>query len=595
MPPIGADFTGDILLTGDVGDPFYIAGGQNDVSPLYVRYKIRPRTRINGVLVEGSKAEWSPWVEITRGRIPGPPKRSPTFYLRFRNALDAAGGLNLTSNSAISMNNGDQLRDSLLTVSLPTGRGLQSISYRDLATDNVMTRLVRDSGGGGMRGLIGFYTKLIEGDFNDIAGYETAFGGKRGNSGKLLEKDLFTGVSYSNTANYSILVDARLGPTSPFAAGFNLVINPVINNVSNFTGSSNTRAVMDGFSVAYDYNSSNQAGLPESGQNIRMLRFANSDTPSGSLHGTTALYNPEHMRNSKFTFSKSTAADWQSRKRIMYTILEYYDTAAKQIKFIVRVKFLTPLHVPSRIPGMSDNDYSVGILAAAQKKYDYYFIGKDFHLSEPIWFGQYVGSPDPDEGGFIMYNFDNPGGITGFTPSGTLNSNYNSYGVANPSRTAFGRKSVDAVNNQTKFSVSADGKITFTGERYNPYPRYWGLQMIANDFNAMMTIYSIDLAPGFAEGELKAILPENARLLNPGELYPQATKSFEYIDLNDGPLYPGEDPMRPNLNRHLFGTLNGVSDGRGNRGGNSALPVGVNQIQYPRYKPFYLEDPVYED
>jgi hypothetical protein len=516
------------------------------------------------------------------------------FYDELREIFLDSPASSATDNSATAAADGAQLRDSKLKIDVQGTVGSDSYSPENLAKDGITTTLTRISGGQN-QGLMGMYKKLNEDHLRDAISYEVAYGGKRDASGKLGESELYTGVAYTNAANFSILVDVMLGPGANPANGHSMTFGAAVKNLPTYFDltAPNVRAQLDGYAVAYDYKGSGTRNLDSpANENIRMMFFENKaapTTPSGkspdNLHGVVfdRPYRPgsaaKDMDNSKYNFGgdKSGEGNWLGRKRIMYTMLEYYDTNTKQVNFIVRVKMLAPLRDPKK----ADHD-NLRALEYARDKKDYFYVGEGFHLSEPIWFGGFVGSPVEDEGGLVAHNWNN----WNKTPPGDIipgaAANRSSYLVEPNQGTSavFGRKAMKGTG------VQLTGYIR---------DRYWGLSMMEGKDNMNLTVYSINLAPGFTDGELRAILPAGARMLNPAEIYPPETSiTPDYINPRKGQILGGETSKRPDLNLHLFGPA-GASDGRGNRGEASALPVGVNQIQYKHYMPFYMQDVIWQD
>jgi len=246
----------------------------------------------------------------------------------------------------------------------------------------------------------------------------------------------------------------------------------------------------------------------------------------------------------------------------MVTVLEYVDTKDNNaLKFITRVKFLYPLCRSD----LTDEE-NTKRLENAKGNYDYFYIGKDFQLSEPLWFGDFIGSPLPwEDGSFNLYNRTPRNG----TSVSTTATNPEIYGMWPPSYSAphlVRHKNMPAVGNQR-------GKFM--------RDRYWGIQLWENTDDLKITLYSTSIAPGFTEDELKAFLPVVGRLLSPRELY--GTPIFEYVDKSHPAYATSTVDDRKNLNLQNVLESSIKNDD----------PAGVNQIQYPHYKPFYLLDEIW--
>ena len=467
-PGVGDDYEGDVLRTGLLDDQLLFE--ESDTA--FVRYKILPRTRINGVLVTAAAPHWSDWTAFV------PPGGAG---LRFwRDFWDAALG------GGVVRNDGVTIQEAGLKL---------TPAELNIAAGNAAVEFTMPSGsaGAGAENLLGVYMRLDERHFTDAVAYERAYA--------------TGGVAYANVANYSIIMDAKLLSVG----GYALLLN-----------ADNRRVDISGYGVAYDSHS--DLGGEDGNSSIHALRFDDSSLLKG-LHGVErvegeffdtdpefAAYHPKHMQNDEFKFSGPNSPDpndpdaddhpWLQRHRIMYTVLEYADANdGDKIKFIVRAKFLKNL--------------DLGTINDSRAAGDHFFIGEKYRLSEPIWFGDFVGSP---------YK------VSGVDDNGTDVTSFNASFGGRPLNTAW------------------------TEEEDAKRDRYWVCLPLAGENNGTLTIYSTVLAPGFTQEELRAILPEGAKVLTPSLLYDNPTSNVD-------------------LNRILFGS-GGKSDGTGN-GGDF---VGVNDL-----------------
>ena len=500
------------------------------------------------------------------------------FYEELRDTYRQNGMDGLTSNSARATTDKTQLRDALVTIKVVGETGLVT-TIHDLATDNIVTSLNRDNGQPSVQGMMGMMKKMEEKHFKDPVDYEKAYAGTAA----------FEGIAFTSAANYSMIVEFALDPTytklitaTASATGNAIAFNSYISdaNISKYVAGNNNigqlRSPVDGFAVAYDHDHNALEDTKTSPylnkKNLRVMKTdgATSSAPAATPQpqGTTGarFYKPSDMENSKFKFTDDNTW-WRGRKRVMYTILEYVQ--GNDVRYIIRAKFLETIGEHDTAKQTANYNR---LIAAGDKK-DYFYIGREFFLSEPIWFGDFVGSPmPPEEPGMVLYNLNKvyPDGFAATAKP----ADFSSYGVVSPTN-----------------SVNTFGRRALTGtSNHKPYnrDRWWTWSILQTNPGQNLLLFSIKVAPGFTADELRAIMPEGSRMLKPKEVYKNST--FDYV--HDG-IYSGPtvDSKNPDYNAILFGTT-GTSDGKGNRGNNYIYPAGVNQIQYPSYAPYYLKEKI---
>jgi hypothetical protein len=300
------------------------------------------------------------------------------------------------------------------------------------------------------------------------------------------------------------------------------------------------------------------------------------------------FYGPGYLKNSKFAYTSASSLQnrcwqvfpWNERRRILITILEYYlkNEGPEYPKYIVRMKLLKPY--------------------ASVTADDPWQTGKDYFLSEPVWYGDFVG--DEYQHGYQIYtsnkwqdvskktydnaywwedkrvvrkftvkNYSSYSGNTVDVPENDMNHNNakSRYITKVPWGGTDGSGSTnEAVFKAKEMDVRTDGGGTiFQNTARN---RYIGLRLWS-DLASEVKFYSVNYAPGFTKQELQAIMPSGAKMYELGNGYN-----------NDG---TGEAAVsgvdQTHLNTGLFGSK-GYSDGDGN--GNSSGYKGVMGIQHLR-------------
>lgn len=309
---------------------------------------------------------------------------------------------------------------------------------------------------------------------------------------------------------------------------------------------------------------------------------------------TQRYWSAKHMQNNLFKFygGFSDRTFWTSRQRMVYTILEYYDNdrGRSNPRYIVRARYMkNPKEV---LAGMTlEQRYSI-------KQTDPWHIGKNFYLSEPIWFGDFIGTnAKVTTSGTQKFKLDyntkcfsnNHSGTAKITWS-NLDMPYSSYEPDITDRytvkVSFNSKNNDTstysgvfraktldIRNELQTNFNGSDKVETESISTSHFsditrPRYIGLSAwnskAAPNGSTGTKIWEFNLAPGFSAEELKAILPAEARLYNTNEILGGTGSWLPQI----------------NMNSTVFGQSEGMSDGIGNNSIYRKLDKGVLGLQH---------------
>ncbi|MCC8058777.1 hypothetical protein [Cloacibacillus sp.] len=409
------------------------------------------------------------------------------------------------------------------------------------------------------------------------------------------------GAAYTNITNYSLIVDAQIKETS----GYGILINGRILNPPD-----DGKNIQDnGYVFQYDrarttfpvriFGNGRQGG----GSGINDYYFGAQPEFNNFLSGYDSLnsaseYVPRSLQNNAFRMHETRSDFFNKRQRVLYTILEYYypyienpdkigeyindPDAKKKPHYIVRMRTLkTGEEVDEILKKMSPE----------KQAQDPWHIGKEFYNSEPIWYGDFVGASPAISGDkyiFEVKNFSEKHNNTKieFTRpvSGEIDLRRN--------RNVF--RLDDAKSGKEASSVVRGYDLNIREHLYKKWPRtgtwdtnnynketldkiytsdgkrYIGIR-IWNSKNeeAGVTIYEINMAPGFCDSELKALLPKGARIYETKEAYSNGDwDKLSEEDKND--KFSWKNGTDENLNGkvlekssfRLTGTL--ASDGEGN-------------------------------
>ncbi|MEG1799496.1 MAG: hypothetical protein RR214_04860, partial [Synergistaceae bacterium] len=305
------------------------------------------------------------------------------------------------------------------------------------------------------------------------------------------------------------------------------------------------------------------------------------------------FYGPGYMKNSKFQYENNyyrtdnktptslngnvivPQTPYTERRRIILTVLEYYmDNDKTRPYFIVRMKYLKLQDDGTYPSGTNEND-------------DPLMIGPGWFLSEPIWYGGFVGQKPEKIGSkdyrFTIKNyssyptvktFDVPEDKIKLTAAGSNPKNGEFYvtsvtkngtdGTANRVNTLFEAAKIEMRGQITGTEFDKNNKRTAASELYaSPkHDRYLGIRTWSNQNIAFETaVYNVELAPGFSKEELLAIMPKGAQM-------------YEISDIGDE---APEGISQSNLGGSLFGG-NIKSDGTGNGSGISDGVMGIQHV-----------------
>ena len=295
-------------------------------------------------------------------------------------------------------------------------------------------------------------------------------------------------------------------------------------------------------------------------------------------------YYPETTNNSVFTFLQ-----WQSRHRIIYTVLEYFDeTQGKAYpRYIFRVRLLK----------RTDPDVMDKVQLAEIKKRDPWCIGPDFYASEPMWFGDFVGNPNTTRTTSTTtvkvknYNDTTPQTATLDRPINIAAKIF--YALKNASNsTVLRKRAMNARASELNIDGSAisdtgisdilGGAVLSNPER----SRYVGVKGVienSRDPEDSIIVYGLDFAPGFSINEIRSIMPANGKLYSLEETIPTS----ELLKIQDKDWYKSYKNIiassENDINKKVFGTA-AKSAGIGDNGSwyyqNAGNDGGIYDLQH---------------
>lgn len=303
-------------------------------------------------------------------------------------------------------------------------------------------------------------------------------------------------------------------------------------------------------------------------------------------------YHPTYVNNSNFAFSS-----WTNRYRVMYTVLEYYDeTQGKAYpRYIYRVRFLR------NINDWDDSHIDPNDKLAEIKKTDPWCIGPRFHASEPMWFGDFIGTVNSTRTtntttikvrNYFYTNNQNA------TVSRKIDmSSRIFYGlkntVASPAVNSVIRKRLmdaraaeknvngtDLEASKTRIEAGQGG--TVLADTYAK--RYVGIKGTVKNtehYVDSVTIYDLAFAPGFSINEIRSLMPANGKLYSIEE----TVSAEELAKIEDKDWYRSYRNMiaasDDDINKKVFGT-SGKSAGDGNNGSRyyTAGDAGIYDLQH---------------
>lgn len=381
-------------------------------------------------------------------------------------------------------------------------------------------------------------------------------------------------ASYTTITNYSLIVDAQVIDSS----GYGVLING--------RGTTNNGAFKDyGQILQYDKQKrcfpirliADGAEYGHSPVNVSGPYGMEKEYQNPEF-GLAGYYDPRYMQNdifnvpySKYDSDKPTF--FTDRRRILYTILEYYDRNISDGKdhprFIIRMRYLRP-------PTPEERTY--------YQNTDPWCVGKAFFLSEPIWFGSFVGDPCQNKQ-YTVRNYTSTFNGNKITlpspPSGTSersryivkfkyndkNNNYKTY------EAVFKAKLMDVRADLMEKWSSWSGLSGILDTIYDTEKkRYIGIRVWGtNTSQEGVKFYEINLAPGFSAKELKAIVPENGVLYELADtMTPEELKRLK----DSGAIII--DKFDDSLNKVFHN--NKYSDGEGNQA--KSGKIGVMDLQH---------------
>jgi hypothetical protein len=424
--------------------------------------------------------------------------------------------------------------------------------------------------------------------------------------------------SYMTVTNYSVVTDIEISNSATRLALF-------LSTRSNNPNFSSTNKSFEDLGYAIQYlppkkNNPVDKGFLDKGffvskyKNGKEIEESNKSPYAFGIYNETELkyknnkstphdyYYPETTNNSVFTFLQ-----WQSRQRIIYTVLEYFvdetdETDETKVKayprYIFRVRFL------KRTDNWDDElnpEDPLAIKLSEIKKRDPWCIGPKFYASEPMWFGDFVGNQNTTTASTTttvkVKNYDSASGTATFgRSSSTLAKIF--YAMKNSSSTAVFRKRALNVRTQelswegdpisgTDVDVNINNELEHNvlSRPWEPWEsRYVGIKGAEeNTTGEAVKIRELGFAPGFSINELRSIMPENGKLYNIEETIPVS----ELTKIQDKDWYKSYKLMITSsgndINKKIFGTT-GKSAGNGDNGSwyyqNAGSDGGIYDLQH---------------
>ena len=389
------------------------------------------------------------------------------------------------------------------------------------------------------------------------------------------------GISYSSPANISVIVDVLVDSS---ASGFGLLLCGIaekegaVYKDSGYMFQYDKRA--DGFPIrlfAGGRHSINDTGGNESSGAFGVKNIETHGSFTGENDGYGPYYGPGYLKTSNFLYNSGTDKNcpWRLRRRVMFTILEYYTTDRGAPQYIVRMKYLK-----------NAGD-------AADPK-DPFACGKDYFFSNPAWYGSFEGQDvdgsrqnRPAYGRLYTYSPFNY--MENLWKNPSIATQWNLYITRSPRATAFSSLGhVAGVFQGKNMNIRSDiAGTSYYGEPASSLvsaaaarfadpkrERLIGFRVWGSAIKEGTKLYNITLAPGFTKTELRAILPAGAKLYELSDLLSDS----EYQEIKKSPEAFGflnADELSASYNS-IFGKT-GQSNGIGN---GSGVYNGVNGIQY---------------
>ena len=437
------------------------------------------------------------------------------------------------------------------------------------------------------------------------------------------------GAAFTNITNYSLVVDAKVTNTS----GYGILIN---GRVINLPTSLDQSAAENGYLFQFDRARKSfpiRLFSEKGGQmqgikgftGINSCDYFGAETEADLVEfaGLDGGYNwkseyvPAMLKNSSFNLPENNSLKFfDSRQRVLYTILEYYcqyvENPDKPGEYIKDSDAMKKPHYLVRMRALKTGDEVDEILktmSPERKAQDPWHIGEEFYGSEPIWYGDFVGAAPMTSGDkyiksgdkyiYEVKNFsdiEKYGGpkIALSIPSGDVipKRNRNIFKFEGKTKTAgyavVKGYDLDIRESFKKYAKYDSGKYGYfnntdvlnnifqeKGKRYIGI-RVWKSATVSDD----VVINEINMAPGFSGDELKAILPKGARIYETGETYSKGDWN-KLAEKDKDITFSWDDTTDADLNKKVFSNasseLNGfVSDGEGNGSGN----IGIMDIRH---------------
>lgn len=436
------------------------------------------------------------------------------------------------------------------------------------------------------------------------------------------------GAAFTTMTNYSIIVDAEVvlenGDTT--ASGYGILVNGRILNTDESSIQDN------GYVFQYDrvrtsfpmrlFGNGRQAPNSSSlkGYDINISYFGAKpeiwSLPGNKDYNLQYDYVIRTMQNDTFRLGETAVKYFTKRKRVIYTILEYYSHYTKDDSnpgsYIYDAEAINKPHYIVRMRTLKNPDDILGKKSVAEqvkiREKDPWYIGTEFYDSEPIWYGDFVGAAPIKSGDLYLYDVKNysekfNGKKLTITTPPVDNDKGRNRNVLRLNDQMSGNdgysivKGYDLNIRKHLFSLwpsSSQWDKNYNDERLNKLykpdsKRYIGVRVwSAKQTQIGVKFYEINMAPGFCGDELKAIMPKGSRLYEVKETYQTGTyenKSWDQLsDLAKDDYFSWDSTKDAQLNKHVFskssfhhGEL--VSDGDGNDE-NEDRNIGIMDIRH---------------
>lgn len=375
--------------------------------------------------------------------------------------------------------------------------------------------------------------------------------------------------SYITMTNYSIIMEYQ---TQSNIQNLWLFLSTSSGNEVGWENNSTTEFKDIGYALQICQDDKRQTNGESKGFSLCCYEANNAQPMLQEAYGIQNVtnndraYAPENLMNKEFT--KWT---YEEKHRILVSVLEYYTDDKNNPKYIIRARFLKE-----------------ATSSTQTRLEDPWCTGPDFFFSEPMWFGLPVGSrlystnsttyQAPVRHYFGNYwNNTNPQeclttgpGLNDADATSSLFYGLKQQKIENSApkdvaSTVFKTKELNPKN-----AVNVDSDRVLSNPKRN---RYIGLHASQkSNSNNSVTIYNVELAPGFSADEIKSIMPANGKMYEISDTISE--EEFQKISQTD--WYASQSGTAKDVNKRLFGVSS--TGNSTNKGENGLTSIYYNQL-----------------